>query len=492
MSGGAGAVGSVAGQLLKLMGCSLVIGCAGSDEKVKLLQDECGFDIAFNYKTCQDMEQTLRELAPGGIDVFFDNVGGSTLHAALKNMNSGGRVAICGAISQYNNESKETAKEWFVDSVALLTKRISMKGFLLPDYYQHYNSARAVLAEYVKNGDINPLETVMEGFDQTFNAFLGLFSGQNVGKMVVKVENPPLDSSLLHTPPHIISRQLGLGRMSEEKRRVGMMLEEFGGRGATERVNRSLKALDSSIQTNIHMEEEALRTEEKRELGDEGSTMREEEEGDGESKVVDGNSQPKAGVVSTGSFTPINRFSWDDSGYNKPTVTVYVDLPNVGSVKDSVDCVFTPYSFDLTVGDLDGSSYRLVQNNLFKQIDPEKSKIKVKQNKISIKLAKVKGDYSYESWTKLSDDKKGGGGGGGSGSSSSKPNAPKKEDPMGNLMGMMKDMYDDGDDNMKKVIAEAMMKARSGEKPEDPMEGMGGLGGMGGGMGGMGGGMGSF
>lgn len=159
-----------------------------------------------------------------------------------------------------------------------------------------------------------------------------------------------------------------------------------------------------------------------------------------------------------GVYIPIENFSWDQGSYNSPTVTVYVEIPNVGSVKDNVQVEFGKCSFDLKVHGCDGRNYRLIKDNLDKDIVPEQSKFIVKKDKVVIKLQKVKGEYSYDSWTSLT---------------AKKPRDPtkeaeKKKDPMGGIMDMMKDMYEEGDENMKKIIGEAMLKSKSGEKPEPP------------------------
>mmetsp|Transcript_3129 Transcript_3129/g.3296 ORF Transcript_3129/g.3296 Transcript_3129/m.3296 type:complete len:245 (+) Transcript_3129:112-846(+) len=147
-------------------------------------------------------------------------------------------------------------------------------------------------------------------------------------------------------------------------------------------------------------------------------------------------------------YVPIESFAWDQGEHNSPIVSVYIDLPSVGTVKDNVKCAFTSQSFDLTVVDLNGKNYRLVKDNLEKDIIPDESKCIVKKDRIVIKLKKVKGEYSYEHWSKLA---------------SNKPRQDrdiKKKDPSAGLMDMMKDMYDEGDDNMRKVIGEAMLKSQ--------------------------------
>jgi calcyclin binding protein len=185
--------------------------------------------------------------------------------------------------------------------------------------------------------------------------------------------------------------------------------------------------------------------------------------------------QPKA--VARGAVRPaglkyvsLEDFSWDEGGYDSKTVTVYVDLEGVGTVKDNVTCDFKNDSFDLQVHDLNGLNYRLVKDNLEKDIVPGESRFVVKRNKIVIKLAKVKGEYSYEHWGKLTSKK------------SREQKQARKKDPTGGIMDMMKDMYDEGDDNMKKIIGEAMLKSQRGEKPDAPDLSGGGmpdLGGMG-------------
>jgi len=156
-------------------------------------------------------------------------------------------------------------------------------------------------------------------------------------------------------------------------------------------------------------------------------------------------------------YVNIDNFAWDQGDYNSAVVTVYVDLEGVGSVKDNVKCEFKRDEFDLTVHGLNGKNYRLLKDNLDKDIIPENSKIIIKKDKVVIKLAKVKGEYSYDHWAALTSKK-----------TKEKKDASKK-DPMGGIMDMMKDMYEDGDDNMKKIIGEAMMKAQRGEK-SDPAD----------------------
>jgi len=156
-------------------------------------------------------------------------------------------------------------------------------------------------------------------------------------------------------------------------------------------------------------------------------------------------------------YIPINKFALDLGGYNCPSVTLYLHIPSVGSIsKENIQCHFTKSSVDLIVHDLNGRNYRLLKDNLDKDIDPNKSKYVVKKHKIIIKLAKVKAEYgSYDSWQNLSSKK-------------SKESKEKiKSNPSDSIMEMMKDMYDSGDDSMRKVIGETMLKQRNGELGKD-------------------------
>jgi calcyclin binding protein len=184
---------------------------------------------------------------------------------------------------------------------------------------------------------------------------------------------------------------------------------------------------------------------------------------------------PPTSTVVVGSsvkFSPIDRFSFDAGSYNTPFITLYIPLPGVGSIpKANVVCDFGKDSLNLVVTDLNGKSFRLIKDSLEKDIVPDKSKCIIKANEIRIKLAKVKGEYgSFDYWSKLTDpkkhDKKKAGG------------AASSDNPTAGIMDLMKDMYDSGDDNMKKMIGETMMKQRNGELT-DPMS-MGGMGGTGG------------
>lgn len=181
VSAAAGAVGSVVGQIAKAKGAN-VIGIAGGPEKCRLLTEELGFDAAIDYRS-EDVLQRLRALAPKGIDVYFDNVGGEILDAALANLRRGARVVLCGAISAYNDETLQPGPSRYM---SLLVFRASMTGFVVFDYADRYGEAVAQIGQWVAEGKLTSREHVVEGgvtrFGETLNM---LFSGGNTGKLVL-------------------------------------------------------------------------------------------------------------------------------------------------------------------------------------------------------------------------------------------------------------------------------------------------------------------
>jgi NADPH-dependent curcumin reductase CurA len=181
VSGAAGAVGSTAGQMAKIVGCR-VIGSAGSEEKLAWLQ-ELGFDGAFNYHE-RSAREALSELAPDGIDIYFDNVGGDHLEAAIGALRRHGRVAACGSISRYNDvEPAPGPRNMFM----VVTKRIRIQGYIISDHFDRFGEFYAQAQEWISEGRLRYRETVIEGIENAPRAFLGLLRGENIGKMLVKV-----------------------------------------------------------------------------------------------------------------------------------------------------------------------------------------------------------------------------------------------------------------------------------------------------------------
>jgi NADPH-dependent curcumin reductase CurA len=182
ISGAAGAVGNVAGQLAKLKGCT-VIGSAGSPEKVQFLLRECGFDHAFNYNAGAMLPQ-LMLAAPDGIDVYFDNVGGLALEAALSALRIHGRIIACGGISSYNESTPPPGPPNLFN---MTTKRLTMKGLIVGDWISQQAEFEREVGGYFKSGKLRDRATVVKGIDKAVGAFLGLFDGDNIGKMVVEL-----------------------------------------------------------------------------------------------------------------------------------------------------------------------------------------------------------------------------------------------------------------------------------------------------------------
>jgi NADPH-dependent curcumin reductase CurA len=187
VSGAAGAVGSVAGQIAKIKGAR-VIGIAGGEEKCRWIVDELGFDAAIDYKA-QDVRGALREHAPGRVDVFFDNVGGEILDAALTRLARGARIVICGGVSQYNAQRVQGPSNY----LALIAARASMSGMVIFDYADRYAQATAELAGWLREGRLICREQVVPGGVGAFpETLLKLFAGENIGKLVLAVQEPPV------------------------------------------------------------------------------------------------------------------------------------------------------------------------------------------------------------------------------------------------------------------------------------------------------------
>jgi NADPH-dependent curcumin reductase CurA len=182
VSGAAGAVGSLVGQLAKARG-GRVVGSAGSAEKVAWLTDELGFDAAFDYKS-GPVAQQLRAAAPDGIEVYFDNVGGEHLEAAISSLKVHGRAAICGMISMYNSTEPAPAPRNLAQVVG---KRLKLQGFLVSDHAQLQGQFLQEVVPMLGDGRLRAQETVVDGIDRMPDAFLGLLTGGNTGKMVVRV-----------------------------------------------------------------------------------------------------------------------------------------------------------------------------------------------------------------------------------------------------------------------------------------------------------------
>ncbi|RMZ50283.1 NADP-dependent oxidoreductase [Flavobacteriaceae bacterium PRS1] len=182
VSGAAGAVGSVVGQIAKIKGCT-VIGIAGGQNKCDYLINELGFDAAIDYKS-EDIYQALKEKCPKGIDVYFDNVGGDILNAALTKLRKQARIVICGAISQYNNK---TAVNGPSNYLSLLVNRASMQGMVVMDYAKDYGKAAQDMRLWMMQGKLKSKEDIYDGIENFYDTFQRLFSGDKMGKLILKV-----------------------------------------------------------------------------------------------------------------------------------------------------------------------------------------------------------------------------------------------------------------------------------------------------------------
>jgi len=187
VTGAAGAVGSLVGQIAKIIGCK-VIGIAGSDEKIKKLK-ELGFDEAINYKDCDNLSEAIKKACPDGIDCFYDNVGGPTMDIVIDNLNIGARITLCGAISQYNGKNMTgPRKNW-----TMITKGIKAQGFIVfREFQNRYHEGFKQMGQWLKEGKLKMEETSVDGFENAPQGFVDLFSGKNIGKMIITVMKPEI------------------------------------------------------------------------------------------------------------------------------------------------------------------------------------------------------------------------------------------------------------------------------------------------------------
>jgi NADPH-dependent curcumin reductase CurA len=183
VSGAAGAVGSIAGQIAKIKGCR-VVGFAGSDEKIAWLRDDLGFDAAFNYKTTKDYSAELHELCPHGVDLYFDNVGGAITDAVFRLINVGARIVVCGQIAQYCAEKPETGPRLLAH---LVVKQARAEGFLVFQFASRYAEGLKQMTAWLKQGKLKFREQFVDGIENAPRAFIGMLHGENTGKQLVRV-----------------------------------------------------------------------------------------------------------------------------------------------------------------------------------------------------------------------------------------------------------------------------------------------------------------
>jgi NADPH-dependent curcumin reductase CurA len=183
VSAASGAVGAVVCQIAKNKGC-FVVGSAGSDEKCAWLEREAGIDKAINYRTAGDLSAALKRAIPEGIDVYFENVGGEHLNAALANMRLNGRIAVCGMIAQYNDTAPPPGP---ANIIMVIPQRLTIKGFIVTDPIDLMPDFMRDMAMWTKAGKMKWRETIVDGIEKAPEAFLGLFKGENIGKMLVRL-----------------------------------------------------------------------------------------------------------------------------------------------------------------------------------------------------------------------------------------------------------------------------------------------------------------
>jgi hypothetical protein len=186
VSGAGGAVGMLVGQIAKIKKCR-VVGVAGSDAKVAWLLDELGFDAAVNYKTAADLDSSLEQLCPDGVDIYFDNVGGATTDAVVRRINAGARISVCGQISQYNLEEPELGPRWLGQ---LIVKQATVRGFLVSGYAERFAKGLKQLTRWLRQGKLRYREDVAQGIEAAPQAFIGMLQGKNQGKQLVQLSEP--------------------------------------------------------------------------------------------------------------------------------------------------------------------------------------------------------------------------------------------------------------------------------------------------------------
>ncbi|XP_038865768.1 prostaglandin reductase 2 isoform X1 [Salvelinus namaycush] len=188
VSGAAGACGSIAGQIGRVEGCTRVVGICGSDEKCRVLVEDLGFSAAVNYRQ-GDVATALKESCPNGVDVYFDNVGGSISDAVIAQMNNDGHVILCGQISQYNKDVPYPPPLCDETQEALQSKNISRERFMVLNYMEKHEAGIIQLSQWVKEGQIKVLETVVNGIENMGVAFCSMMKGGNIGKQVIKISD---------------------------------------------------------------------------------------------------------------------------------------------------------------------------------------------------------------------------------------------------------------------------------------------------------------
>ncbi len=183
VSGAAGAVGMVVGQIAKIQGCR-VVGIAGDDQKTAYLKNELGFDEVINYKTTSSIAKAVEAACPAGVDVYFDNVGGEISDAVVAQINNGARIIICGQISLYNETSQPMGPRI---QATLLKRSALMQGFIVSNYAERFSEGFAKLAEWLSSGQLKYANTTYKGFEKLPEAFIALFEGKNLGKLIVEI-----------------------------------------------------------------------------------------------------------------------------------------------------------------------------------------------------------------------------------------------------------------------------------------------------------------